>query len=97
MRDKSKDEKSPSSSAEIQQSLLPSKFSPLQIQVMLMVAGVACCVAMSMPQVHLVALCSDLGFGVAVGAEMLSLMLACGIISRFRLACWRTGSAEFPP
>ena len=49
---------------------------------MLMVAGVACCVAMSMPQVHLVALCSDLGFGVAVGAEMLSLMLACGIISR---------------
>ena len=82
MRDKSKDEKSPSSSAEIQQPLLPSKFSPLQIQVMLMVAGVACCVAMSMPQVHLVALCSDLGFGVAVGAEMLSLMLACGIISR---------------
>ena len=82
MRDKSKDEKSPSSSAEIQQPLLPSKFSALQIQVMLMVAGVACCVAMSMPQVHLVALCSDLGFGVAVGAEMLSLMLACGIISR---------------
>jgi len=39
-------------------------------------------VAMSMPQVHLVALCGDLGFGPARGAEMLSLMLACGIISR---------------
>jgi MFS family permease len=37
---------------------------------------------MSMPQVHLVALCGDLGFGPARGAEMLSLMLACGIISR---------------
>jgi MFS family permease len=41
-----------------------------------------CCVAMSMPQVHIVAYCSDLGFGAARGAEMLSLMLACGIVSR---------------
>jgi MFS family permease len=43
---------------------------------------VACCVAMSMPQVHIVAYCGDLGFGAARGAEMLSLMLACGIASR---------------
>jgi MFS family permease len=35
-----------------------------------------------MPQVHIVAYCSDLGYGVARGAEMLSLMLAFGIISR---------------
>src|SRR4029079_6618248 len=49
---------------------------------LLCVAGVACCVAMSMPQVHIVAYCSDLGFGVARGAEMLSLMLGFGIISR---------------
>jgi MFS family permease len=48
----------------------------------LSVAGVACCVAMSMPQVHIVAYCTDLGFGPARGAEMLSLMLACGIVSR---------------
>lgn len=46
------------------------------------VAGVACCVAMSMPQVHIVAYCGDLGYGVARGAEMLSLMLGFGIISR---------------
>ena len=49
---------------------------------MLCVAGVACCVAMSMPQVHIVAYCGDLGFGAARGAEMLSLMLAMGVLSR---------------
>jgi MFS family permease len=49
---------------------------------LLSVAGVACCVAMSMPQVHIVAYCTDLGFGPARGAEMLSLMLGCGIVSR---------------
>jgi MFS family permease len=37
---------------------------------------------MAMPQVHIVAYCGDLGYGAARGAEMLSLMLACGIISR---------------
>lgn len=46
------------------------------------IAAVACCVAMSMPQVHIVAYCGDLGYGVARGAEMLSLMLAFGIVSR---------------
>ena len=51
-------------------------------QVLLCMAGVACCVAMSMPQVHIVAYCGDLGYGAARGAEMLSLMLACGIASR---------------
>ena len=35
-----------------------------------------------MPQVHIVAYCGDLGYGVARGAEMLSLMLGFGIISR---------------
>jgi MFS family permease len=48
----------------------------------LCVAAVACCIAMAMPQVHIVAYCGDLGYGVARGAEMLSLMLACGIVSR---------------
>jgi MFS family permease len=60
----------------------PFGLSLAQAQGALCVAGVACCVAMSMPQVHIVAYCSDLGFGVARGAEMLSLMLACGIVSR---------------
>ncbi|MCB1550300.1 MAG: MFS transporter, partial [Hyphomicrobiaceae bacterium] len=56
--------------------------SPGVLQALLILAGIACCVAMSMPQVHIVALCADRGFGVARGAEMLSLMLGFGIISR---------------
>ncbi len=62
-------------------------------QTLLCVAGVACCVAMSMPQVHIVAYCSDLGYGAARGAQMLSLMLACGIASRLvsGLICDRIG------
>jgi MFS family permease len=50
--------------------------------VLLSIAGVACCVAMSMPQVHIVAYCGDLGYGPARGAEMLSIMLGFGLISR---------------
>jgi MFS family permease len=45
-------------------------------------AGIGCCIAMAMPQVHIVAYCGDLGYGVARGTEMLSLMLAFGIVSR---------------
>jgi MFS family permease len=60
----------------------PFNLSLGQAQALLCVAGLSCCVAMSMPQVHIVAYCSDLGFGAARGAEMLSLMLACGIVSR---------------
>jgi MFS family permease len=56
--------------------------SPKALQVLLGIAGVGCCVAMSMPQVHIVALCIDRGFGQAAGAEMLSLMLAGGVVSR---------------
>jgi MFS family permease len=58
---------------------------PAFLQPLLVLAGLACCVAMSMPQVHIVAYCGDLGYGPARGAEMLSLMLGCGVISR--LAC----------
>jgi len=63
------------------------------LQTLLVIAGLCCCVAMSMPQVHLVAYCSDLGYGPARGAEMLSLMLACGIVSRvsFGFICDRIG------
>jgi len=49
---------------------------------LLMLAGLACCVAMSMPQVHIVAYCADLGYGAARGAEMLAIMLGFGIASR---------------
>ena len=60
----------------------PFGLTPNGATLLLCVAGVACCVAMSMPQVHIVAYCTDLGYGAARGAEMLSLMLACGIVSR---------------
>jgi MFS family permease len=56
--------------------------SPRALQGLLCLAGFACCVAMSTPQVHIVAYCSDLGYGIARGAEMLTLMLCLGIISR---------------
>jgi MFS family permease len=71
----------------------PFGLSMNQAQLLLCVAGLSCCVAMSMPQVHIVAYCSDLGFGAARGAEMLSLMLGFGIASRLisGLICDRIG------
>ena len=61
---------------------LDSGFSARTLVSLLALAGVGCCVAMSMPQVHIVALCVDLGYGVAAGAEMLAVMLFAGIVSR---------------
>ena len=58
------------------------RLSTNALTVVLVLAAVASCVAMSMPQVHVVAYCGDLGYGVARGAEMLSLMLGFGIVSR---------------
>ena len=74
----------------------PFGLRPAQAQALLCVAGVACCVAMAMPQVHIVAYCTDLGFGAARGAEMLSLMLACGIVSRLvsGVICDRIGGVR---
>jgi MFS family permease len=63
-------------------SLLPTELSARQLQWLILLAGLACCVAMSMPQVHIVAYCVDLGYGIASGAEMLSVMLAAGVVSR---------------
>jgi MFS family permease len=58
------------------------RMSPSKLQALLVLAGLACCIAMSMPQVHIVAYCGDLGYGPARGAEMLSLMLGLGVVSR---------------
>ncbi len=71
----------------------PFGMTPRAAQAWLCVAGLSCCVAMAMPQVHIVALCADLGFGTARGAQMLSLMLGFGIVSRllFGLICDRIG------
>jgi len=56
--------------------------TPNGLQIWLGIAGIGCCVAMAMPQVHIVAYCVDLGYGTARGAEMLSIMTVCGIVSR---------------
>jgi len=56
--------------------------TPNGLQLWLGIAGIGCCVAMAMPQVHIVAYCVDLGYGMARGAEMLSIMTVCGIVSR---------------
>jgi len=71
----------------------PLGVSSRTLQVLLVIAPLSCCVAMSMPQVHLVAYCGDLGYGAARGTQMLSLMLACGIVSRlaFGWICDRIG------
>ena len=65
----------------------PLGMSPAALQTVLIVAGLSCCVAMSMPQVHIVAYCSDLGHGAARGAQMLSLILGFGVVSRL-LSGW---------
>jgi MFS family permease len=74
----------------------PFGMSLTSAQLVLCAAGVACCVAMAMPQVHIVAYCGDLGYGAARGAQMLSLMLACGIVSRLLsgLICDRIGGVR---
>jgi len=66
------------------------------LQGLLAIAAIACCVAMAMPQVHIVAYCADLGYGVARGAEMLSLMLGLGLIARVASAASPTRSAGSP-
>ena len=74
----------------------PFGLSPGQAQTLLIIAGIACCVAMSMPQVHIVAYCVDLGYGPARGAEMLALMLGAGVISRLvsGVICDRIGGVR---
>ncbi len=49
---------------------------------MMCCAAVTCCIPMSMPQGHLVALCSDLGISRSVGAVMLSVLLGTAFLSR---------------
>lgn len=56
--------------------------SPNLVLALLAAASFMCCVPMAMPQGHLVAFCSDLGIAPAVGAAMLSLLLASAFVSR---------------
>jgi MFS family permease len=56
--------------------------SPNALTALLSLAAIGCCVAMATPQVQIVAYCGDLGYGSARGAQMLSAMLAFGVVSR---------------
>ena len=59
-----------------------SAISVLRLQATLSIAGVACCIGMSMPLTHLVARASDLGHAPARAAEMLAVMLFAGFATR---------------
>ncbi|HSI00614.1 MAG TPA: MFS transporter [Reyranella sp.] len=82
LRRRAPDHEAGDAAAVAHRSLATLGLSPNALQALLIVAGLSCCVAMSMPQVHIVAYCADLGYGVARGAQMLSLMLGFGIVSR---------------
>ncbi len=69
-------------SAQADQTGRPLGLAPGTLQAILAFAGFCCCVAMALPQVHIVAYCGDLGYGAARGALMLSLMLGAGVVSR---------------
>jgi cyanate permease len=60
----------------------PLGFSPNALTALLVFAGVTCCVAMAVPQVHMIAYCIDLGYGATTGAEVLAIVLGCGVASR---------------
>lgn len=55
---------------------------PNLVFALMCMAAVLCCIPMSMPQGHLVALCSDLGISRSVGALMLSVLLGTAFLSR---------------
>jgi MFS family permease len=56
--------------------------TPRGLTILLALGSLTCCLAMAMPQVHIVAYCGDLGYGPARGSEMLSMMLGFGVVSR---------------
>ncbi len=70
--------------------------SPTLITALLALAGLGCCIAMAMPQIHMVSLCVDLGFGAVVGGQLLAVMLVAGVFSRmfFGLVADRLGGTR---
>jgi MFS family permease len=55
---------------------------PNLIFVLMCAASIFCCIPMAMPQGHLVAYCTDLGFTRSLGALMLSVLLGTAFVSR---------------
>ena len=71
----------PKPQSAVSQTFADAPRSSMAIQASLSTASVGCCVAMSLPLAHVVSHVSDLGFDPARGAEVLSLMLGCSVIS----------------
>ena len=65
----------------------PLQFPKGTLQCLICAAGIGCCAAMAMPQVHIVPYATEFGHAPARAAEMLSLMLGFGIVSRL-LSGW---------
>ena len=63
-------------------STLTLSISSRHLQILLMFAGIGCCVGMSTPQVHIIPLCIEKGYGLSIGSNILSIMLFCAVISR---------------
>jgi MFS family permease len=72
----------PGATVPLERHQIATRFRPIVVQTLLCCAIIGCCVAMAMPLVHIAAYCSDLGFGLDQGARMLSVLLACGFVSR---------------
>ena len=60
----------------------PLGMKPRNLHGLICAAGFGCCVAMAMPQIHIVPYVMDLGHPAIRGAEMLGLMLGFGVFSR---------------
>ncbi len=60
----------------------PLGFAPNTLQCVICFAGIGCCIAMSVPQVHIIPYVTDLNFEARHGANMLAIMLGCGVVSR---------------
>jgi MFS family permease len=60
----------------------PLGLSKTTLQSLLCCAGLGCCIAMSIPMVHVVNHVQDLGFSFARAAECMSVLFFCGVVSR---------------
>ena len=76
----------------------PLGFAPNTLQCVICFAGIGCCIAMSVPQVHIIPYVTDLNFEARHGANMLAIMLGCGVVSRIvsGVICDRIGGLNTP-
>jgi len=79
---RAKIERAETTNEAINTSSRPLGFAPNSLQCLICFAGIGCCIAMSVPQVHMIPYVTDLNFEARHGANMLAIMLGCGVVSR---------------